>query len=312
VKNNPLVSIVITSFNRLDDLRECIERLKDITYSNLEIIVVDGGSTDGSEKYISELKNENLKPLLLGIDKGNCFTTNEGMRNSNGKYVVIIDDDAFLSPSVINKTVEIFERNKNLGAIGYGLVNPINGINDKEYFNDYNNYEVKDNQFNNSYETMIYGSASAYRKSVLEDIGYFDLSWDWNTGGEDTELNFKIIANGYNSVVLPELVAYHKISSSTRQSRNFTANCITSTIWIILKFYPNRIMYLKLIELINKSLYHSIYFMDTIYIIAFYRSMFRAYEMYKYPKKLQFIIAKKVHIPIEWLFSHDRKKESIS
>tara|TARA_B100000315_G_C14379246_1_gene496665 strand:+ start:663 stop:827 length:165 start_codon:yes stop_codon:yes gene_type:complete len=52
MKNSPLVSIVITSFNRLDNLRECIERLKDITYSNLEIIVVDGGSTDGSVEFI--------------------------------------------------------------------------------------------------------------------------------------------------------------------------------------------------------------------------------------------------------------------
>ena len=66
----PLVSIVITSFNRLEDLKETIQRTRDIDYLNLEIIVVDGGSTDGSEEYIRSLRSETIKPLILGIDKG--------------------------------------------------------------------------------------------------------------------------------------------------------------------------------------------------------------------------------------------------
>ncbi|MCP4614610.1 MAG: glycosyltransferase family 2 protein, partial [Planctomycetes bacterium] len=163
MEETPLVSIVITSFNRLDDLKESIRRTSDISYPNIEVIVIDGGSTDGSAEYVGNLDKEKYESLVLGVDEGAYITVAKGMRHAKGKYIITIDDDCFLRPSVVSKTVEIFESNSNLALIGYGLRNPKNGPDEKEYWKP-TEFGVGDYNFSNSYQTMNYGSASAFRK----------------------------------------------------------------------------------------------------------------------------------------------------
>ena len=98
----PKVSIVITSYNRLEDLKETLLRCCDIKYPNLEIIVVDNGSTDGSSKFVDELNNSDYKKIIIKPNKGSEYAQSEGMKASTGKYVITIDDDCFLRPNVVD------------------------------------------------------------------------------------------------------------------------------------------------------------------------------------------------------------------
>ena len=310
MKYTPLVSIVITSFNRLEDVKETIKRSGDIPYLNKEIIVVDGGSTDGTVEYLQSLEKEGKhKMVIIGENLGNCYTTNEGMKSAVGEFVFIIDDDCFLRPKTVQKTVDLFHSNPNLAAIGFGLKNPNINFSEEDYWKE-TDYEVKENQFNDSYQTMNYGSASAYRRSVLIEVDFFDTSWDWSTGGEDNELNFKIIAHGYNSVLIPELVAYHKISPATRDSDTFIVNCIHSTIWLILKFYPGSLLLKNLFVMYYNCMYFSILYKKTLYMKGITRSLKNASVMLSYKHRMSYDVALGVHLPIKWLFSHDRELES--
>ena len=292
----PLVSIVITSFNRLEDLKETVKRVGDISYQNLEIIVVDGGSTDGSVDYLQTLDKKKYKVIILGVDKGSAFSHNVGMKAAEGDFVITLDDDCFIRPSVVQKIVEIFQAHLNLAVIGFGLINPKTAFIGDEYWNEID-FTVKNNQFDDCYQTTNYTSASAFRKSALEEVGYIDSSWDWSSRTEDDELNFKLIAHGYNSVMVPELVAYHKITPSNRNSDLLTINGIHGVIWIILKFYPPGILQLKLFKIFYFCFYFSILNKKMIYLKAVFRSLKKAHKMLTYKKRLTYSLSQKVHLP---------------
>ena len=171
--DRPLVSIVILSCNRLPDLKETIRRTEDITYRNLEKIIVDNGSNDGSEKYIQSLDESQYKKILIGYNSGSAHGHNVGMKKSKGKYVITIDEDCFLSPNIIDIFIEYFEKYPNLAGIGCGFVNPYKGIDRKLYW-DKPKVNYKAEEINNSYETFVYTSASAWRKSALKEVDYID------------------------------------------------------------------------------------------------------------------------------------------
>jgi GT2 family glycosyltransferase len=298
----PLVSIVITSFNRLDDLKETIQRTTtDIKYPNLEVIVVDGGSTDGSVDYLQMLNHRIVIPIILGEDRGSAYSHNKGMEAAKGEFVITIDDDCFMRPSIVGKIVEIFQANSTLGVIGLGLVNPNIVFSEEDYWSQ-TNFPVVKNQFTESYQSLNYTSASAFRKSALEEVGYIDYSWSWSSRTEDVELNVKLIANGYNSVMIPELVAYHKVTPSNRRADLLTINGIHGIIWILLKYFPTSLLIKKLFKLIYLSIYFSILKKELFYFTAIFRSLKKAHIMYRYKKKLPLHIAKIVHLPDAWLF----------
>lgn len=308
MNDKPLVSIVITSFNRVDDLKETVKKTGDITYPNLEIIIVDGGSTDGSVEYLNSLDRNQYVPLVLGVDEGAYITVTQGMKLAKGKYIITIDDDCFLRPSVVKKTIEIFESNPNLAIIGYGLRNPKGGPHDSDYWRS-TDYNVAEKDFSNSYQTMNYGSASAFRKNVLEEVCYIDPNWSWSAGGGDNELNFKVISYGYNTALIPELVAYHRVSPKSRHSGTFTRNCINSVIWILLKYYPFSLMIKRIIKIAYYSIFYGLLFRKFIYVNSVFRSINKSGYMLSYKKRIKKNIANELHLPVEWLFSHDREKE---
>ncbi|MBU5689296.1 MAG: glycosyltransferase family 2 protein, partial [Candidatus Aenigmarchaeota archaeon] len=115
--NDPLVSVVIPTYNRKEMLIRLIKSIKKSTYKNLEIIVVDDASTDGTYEEIKRkfpdvkiVRNE--KNLLLAASR------NIGIKNSKGKYIFLIDDDNVVDKNCIYELVKSMENDKNIGIVG--------------------------------------------------------------------------------------------------------------------------------------------------------------------------------------------------
>ena len=301
--DNPLVSIVITSFNRLEELKESVLRTKrDTAYSNIEIVIVDGGSTDGSAEFIESINEENIFPVILGEDRGSAYSHSKGMEFAKGKYLVTIDDDCYLKPKSIETMVKIFEKYENLAIIGFGLVNPNIVDNSHDYWDDISVVEDSNN-YTNEYQTMNYASACGYRKSVLDKIGCMSYDWSWSTRSEDVELNIRAISNGYNSVMIPEIVAYHKVSPSHRPNDLLTINGIHGMIWILLKYYPFFLRWVIMFKVFRYCIYFSILNNNLIYLKAIIRSFENSNKMLTNKPKLKWSVARKIHTPTIWLFS---------
>lgn len=106
-----LVSIVIPTFNRAECIKECIENIKLQTYANIEIIIVDDGSKDNTEKIINEMEDDSILYYKFIENQGACAARNMGVNLAKGKYIAFQDSDDLWDKTKITKQVEYLEKN---------------------------------------------------------------------------------------------------------------------------------------------------------------------------------------------------------
>lgn len=118
--NKPLVSVIMTVRNARPFLREAIESILKQTYSHLELIIVDDGSTDGSIEIIRNLASgdKRIKSVFLDKNYGPSYASNVGIKMSKGVYIARMDADDIAYPARIEKQVNFFERNPNVILLG--------------------------------------------------------------------------------------------------------------------------------------------------------------------------------------------------
>jgi glycosyltransferase involved in cell wall biosynthesis len=117
MSEQPLVSIIINNYNYDRFLAEAINSALNQTYNNIEVIVVDDGSTDNSREIIASY-GDRIIPLYQENGKqGKAF--NNGFANSKGEIIVFLDSDDFLFPQAIKQVVAVWQ--PNLAKVHYRL-----------------------------------------------------------------------------------------------------------------------------------------------------------------------------------------------
>ena len=105
--NNTLVSVIIPVYNAKKYLRNCIESIVSQTYHNLEIILVDDGSTDDSKKLVDDYaKSDRRIKVFHQKNMGLSGARNTGIKNATGKYITFIDSDDYIEPDMIKSLYE--------------------------------------------------------------------------------------------------------------------------------------------------------------------------------------------------------------
>lgn len=100
-KTRPLVSVVIPAYNIEDFIAECVESVQNQTYQNLEIILVDDGSTDGTAAYCEKAAAADGRITVIHQENGGVVAArNAGLRVSHGKYLSFVDGDDYLEPNM--------------------------------------------------------------------------------------------------------------------------------------------------------------------------------------------------------------------
>lgn len=102
----PLISVIIPTYNRVDTVGNAINSALAQTYTNIEIIVVDDGSTDNTEELIKNFPTANYVKKPNG---GQASARNMGLKHANGKYIASLDSDDIWHPTFIAKLVEKLE-----------------------------------------------------------------------------------------------------------------------------------------------------------------------------------------------------------
>lgn len=114
----PLVSIITPSFNQAPYLRRTMESVLTQDYPNIEYIVVDGGSTDGSQAIIQEYETH-LAHWESLPDKGQTDAINKGFARATGKYLAWLNSDDVYQPCAITEAVSYLESHPEVGMV-YG------------------------------------------------------------------------------------------------------------------------------------------------------------------------------------------------
>ena len=118
------VSIVIVSFNTSDVTRQCLEHVqKHAAEIRQEVFVVDNASTDGSADMV---QREFPWVQLIRLDKNRGFAggNNPAMEKAKGRYVLLLNSDAFLAEGVLEKTIQYMDEHPGIGVLGCKLTDP--------------------------------------------------------------------------------------------------------------------------------------------------------------------------------------------
>jgi GT2 family glycosyltransferase len=248
VNSLPLASIIIPNWNGAQHLPVCLEALRAQTYPHLEVILVDNGSTDGSQRMVAELYPE-VRLLALEHNLGLTGGNNAGFRAAQGEILISLNNDTQADPcfveSLVTALVErpeagmaaakmlLFDRRDTLHSAGDGY--GVDGIpfNRGVWQQDEGQFEEPGWIFGGC------GGAVAYRRAMLDDVGLFDESFFMYC--EDVDLNWRAQLAGWRCWYTPGAVVYHKLSATGGGS---IASFYTgrNTIWVIVKDYPRALL----------------------------------------------------------------------
>ena len=173
-----LVSVNVTTHNRAELLKRCIESILKQTYTNMEIVIVDDCSKDNTEEIVKKYrqKDDRIKYFKHDINKGNAYARNTALGNCTGYYIAFMDDDdEWIDENKIQKQVEIFENsnNENLGII----CSSVRLFSDKNTFNDTIITRPK-NLVSHilSRNGIIYSPTVMTKRDIMIEVGGFDTN----------------------------------------------------------------------------------------------------------------------------------------
>jgi glycosyltransferase involved in cell wall biosynthesis len=168
----PAVSVCIPTYNRKDYLKETLQSVFSQTYKNYEIIVVDDGSTDGTEEMIKQL-GHNVR-YHWQENAGDAAARNKLIELAVGKYISFLDSDDLLTPDAIER-LTIVSQQETEPVIVYGPYlridqngNVIGKSKRKLYSGFVTKYLFQD--------VLIHSCGSMFPKAVLKEAGGFDTS----------------------------------------------------------------------------------------------------------------------------------------
>lgn len=174
---NNLVSVIITTKNRSSILKTAIESARNQTYNNLEILIVDDGSTDDTKKVCKEYCKIDSRIVYKRIDyinnKGGNHVRNVGILECRGEYIAFLDDDDEWSKDKIEKQIEFLHINPNYSLVCTDFINKYI-FKDKIY-----SYRSHVEPASDRKHYMVNGSVSItstilVKRDAIIDAGMFD------------------------------------------------------------------------------------------------------------------------------------------
>ena len=197
----PFVSVVLATFNRKEQLKECLDSLLKQSYpkEKYEIIAVDDGSKDGTRDVLAdyEQKNSGLIKFFAQKNAGAAAARNLGIENSKGDIVCLTDDDCIADEKWIITLISHYA--EGVGGVGGRIVAYKPETNVERYADLYNQEQV-------SRTSLMTGNAS-YKRDILRKIGGFDIKL---LALEDIDLGIRVRREGFALKYAPEAVIYHR------------------------------------------------------------------------------------------------------
>jgi glycosyltransferase involved in cell wall biosynthesis len=194
------LSIVFGTYNRLELLRQCVESIRrsvgDISY---EIVITDGGSTDGSFEWLQKPKQLDVAVIREEERRGAVAAFNDAAMASVGRYIAAVNDDVELVGSALKRAVEILDSDFRIGQVAMAYSQPGSGQEE---------FKVS------SFHRHTYANLGVLRRRVYDEVVKIQGGlWNpiYHTYGGDTELSCWVwrlgwrVHEGYDTLCIDHL-----------------------------------------------------------------------------------------------------------
>lgn len=241
MNNLPLVTIRINSYNHSKYVELAIKSALNQTYSNIDVVVLDDGSTDGSQSIIESLQKKYYFKFITQKNKGISASINEILKNhTNGKYIIGTASDDILANDVVEKYVNYMEKNPNYGMC-YGNVYKIN--NEGKTIGQM----VGSGHAGQLFEKIALGEAYLplisfmWRTDIFKNIGYYEES----IAAEDIFMLYKVSKN-YEIGYVNTFAKYYRVHEQNSTTNHWK---MYESAVKVAELYKNEPFYDKMIKI---------------------------------------------------------------
>lgn len=245
----PKASIIIPHLNGRHHLDDCLTSLRRQTFTDFEVILVDNGSSDGSQATVRDHFPE-VRLIELGRNHGFTGACNAGYAASHGEIVILLNNDTAAEPQWLSEIISTFDRHPQAGSVACkmllfdrrdhfhtaGDIYRVNGIpgNRGVWQRDVGQFDQEE------YVFSACGGGAAYRRAMLDEIGFLDDDFFFSC--EDVDLGWRAQLAGWKTVYTPTAVLYHKLKASAGAGPISSYHDGRNFLYIIWKNYPTSLL----------------------------------------------------------------------
>jgi glycosyltransferase involved in cell wall biosynthesis len=207
------ISIITVTYNSASVISDCLQSVKSQKYVDIEHIIVDGASTDGTLSFL-ESKREQLNTLISEADKGIYDAMNKGIKIANGDIIGFLNsDDFYANNEVLSKVADIFFNNPSLDACYSDLV----------YVDQFNTSKIVRYFKSCNFIPGLFAKGWCpphptffVRRSIFERFGSFDLNYSI---ASDVDLMMRFLeVHKINVFYIPEICVKMRMGGTTNKN----------------------------------------------------------------------------------------------
>lgn len=205
----PLVSIIVPVYNAEAFLEETLRSLAACTYEPLEVVTVDDGSTDGSLHILENFARQDARfRVFRQANAGVSVARNHAIRESRGTYILPVDSDNLIEPSLIDKAVKVLEQRAEVKGVGCRA----------DFFG----------ERSGEWKVEEYSPRLLARKNMLDACAMYRRSDYEQTGGymeglqvrEDWDFWLSMLEKGGTFYRIPEILLHYRVRSGSKRVRD--------------------------------------------------------------------------------------------
>lgn len=291
------VAVIIPNYNGIKYIEDCLNSLREQTFHEFDTIVVDNASEDGSKDIVKE-KFEEVKLIELKENFGFSRAVNEGIKiTKDYKYIILLNADTKADSLFVEKLYEAIDKYDDVFSVSSKMMqmskpDRYDGAGDLYCCLGWayalgkdkkaGRYEKECNVFS------ACGGAAIYRRSIFEEIGYFDeLHFAYL---EDVDVGYRARIMGYRNRYTPEALVYHAGSGTTGSRYNkFKVRIAARNSWyIVFKNMPLLQLIINVPFILIGFLIKAMFFIIKGYGREYLSGMKRGYLMCTQGKKFPY------------------------
>ncbi len=283
-----LTSVVIPNYNGIRYLKNCLLSLQKCEGEDFEVIVVDNGSTDGSDLLPDSLKL-NVRLIKLNENTGFAHAVNVGIREAKGEYVILLNNDTEVESGFVRKLTEALKKNRKAFSASAMMVD----MNNREVLDGAGDYycalgwafaygKGKKTEECDKGRKIFSSCAGAciYDKAKLEITGLFDeLHFAYL---EDVDLGYRARIAGFDNIYEPAAVVYHAGSgfSGSRYNEFKIKLSSRNSVYLILKNMPLLQLIINLPFIVFGYLIKTLFFVLKGYGKVYLKGLLDGFKLY--------------------------------